>query len=266
MTAPAAHRRAPPRAAVFDAYGTLLDVHAAVGRHAATLGAKAAPLSALWRSKQLEATWILSASGTYEDFWSITNRALGHAMQAHGVAHPALRAALLSAYRELDAYPDAAPALQALRAAGLRTAILSNGTPEMLAAAADAGSLAPLLDAVLSVHPLRRYKPDGRVYALATERFGCQPHEIAFVSSNAWDAYGAARFGFRVFWVNRSAAPVEYWLDDLAEAVLPDLAALPPFLTRDPRPEPNHPAQGSPAGQTPDAARPGHAPTTPGPA
>jgi 2-haloacid dehalogenase len=218
-----------PKAAVFDAYGTLLDVHAAVARHTARLGEKAAPLSALWRSKQLEASWILSAAGAYEDFWSITDRALGHAMRAHGVDDPALRADLLSAYRELGAYSDAAPALSALRGDGLATAILSNGTPEMLAAAVEAGALGPLLDAVLSVHGLRRYKPDGRVYALATERFGCQPHEIAFVSSNAWDAYGAARFGFRVFWINRSGGPIEYWLDELA-TVLPGLDALPPLF------------------------------------
>ena len=217
------------RAAVFDAYGTLLDVHAAVARHAAKLGNKAAPLSALWRAKQIEASWILSATGAYEDFWSITDRALGHAMQAHGVEDAALRADLLSAYRTLGAYPDAAPVLEALRGRGLGTAILSNGTPEMLASAVDAGALGPLLDAVLSVHPLRRYKPDPRVYALATERFGCQPHEVAFVSSNAWDAYGAARFGFRVFWVNRAGGPVEYWLDELA-TVLPGLDALPPLL------------------------------------
>src|SRR5215211_7212179 len=120
-----------PKVAVFDAYGTLLDVHAAVGRHAAKLGDKASPVSALWRAKQLEATWILSATGAYEDFWGITERALGHAMQAHGVQDPALRADLLSAYRELGAYRDAAPTLKALRDAGLGTAILSNGAPEM---------------------------------------------------------------------------------------------------------------------------------------
>lgn len=230
MSATAANRRSPPKAAVFDAYGTLLDVHAAVDRHAAKLGDKAQPLSALWRTKQLEATWILSATGAYEDFWSITDRALGHAMQVHGVSDPALRADLLSAYRALDAYPDAAPTLSALREQGLGTAILSNGTPEMLASAVEAGGLGPLLDDVLSVHPLRRYKPDARVYALVTERFACQPHEVAFVSSNAWDAYGAARFGFRVFWANRSSGPVEYWLDELAEAVLPGLDALPRHL------------------------------------
>ena len=226
-----------PKAAVFDAYGTLLDVHAAVGRHAAKLGDKAAPLSALWRAKQIEASWILSATGAYEDFWSITDRALGHAMQAHGVQDPALRADLLDAYRTLGAYPDAAPVLEALRGQGLGTAILSNGTPEMLAAAVEAGALGPLLDAVLSVHPLRRYKPDPRVYALVAERFGCQPHEIAFVSSNAWDAYGAARFGFRVFWVNRAGAPAEYGLERTA-TILPGLDALPALLAAAPAASP----------------------------
>lgn len=218
-----------PRLALFDAYGTLLDVHAAVARHAARLGERAVPFSALWRARQLEASWILSAAGAYEDFWSITDRALGHAMAVHGLADPALRADLLSAYRELGAWPDAAPALEALRGAGLATGILSNGTPEMLEAAVAAGGLGPLLDAVLSVHPLRRYKPDPRVYALALERFGHQPHEVAFVSSNAWDAYGAMRFGFRVFWVNRAGGPVEYWLDETA-TVLPGLHALPALL------------------------------------
>ena len=213
------------RAAVFDAYGTLLDVHAAVARHAPRLGEQAGPVSALWRAKQLEWSWILSATGAYEPFWSLTGRALDHALALHGLADAALRADLLEAYRELGAYPDAAPALAALRGQGIATAILSNGSPEMLEAAVLAGGLAPLLDAVLSVHPLRCFKPDARVYALATARFGCGPGEIAFISSNAWDAYGAMRFGFQVFWVKRSAGPVEYGLDQAA-TIIPDLAVL----------------------------------------
>lgn len=218
-----------PRAAVFDAYGTLLDVHSAVGRHAARLGERAAAVSALWRAKQLEASWILSATGAYEPFDAVTDRALGTALATHGVRDAALRADLLAAYRDLAAYPDAAPALKALRDAGIPTAILSNGSPGMLQAGVAAAGLAPLLDEVLSVHPLRRYKPDSQVYALATARFGCQPHEVAFVSSNAWDAYGAGRFGFRVFWANRGGGPVEYWLDETA-TVLPGLATLPGLL------------------------------------
>jgi 2-haloacid dehalogenase len=219
------------RAVVFDAYGTLLDVHAAVGRHAARLGAQAAAVSATWRARQLEYSWILSAVGDYEDFWTLTQRALDHALALHAVpADAALREALLSAYRTLDPYPDAAPTLAALRRDGLATAILSNGAPGMLADAVAAGGLAPLLDAVLSVDGRRRYKPHPSVYALATERFGAMPGEIAFVSANAWDAFGAARFGFRVQWLNRQAQPVEYGLDALATPLPDGLAALPERL------------------------------------
>jgi 2-haloacid dehalogenase len=220
---------APLAAVVFDAYGTLLDIHAAVGRHAARLGDQAAAISALWRARQIEYSWILSQTGAYEDFWTLTDRALGHALAVHGVADPDLRAALLDAYRRLDAYPEAVATLRALRGQGMATAILSNGSPEMLESAVSAAGLAPVLDAVLSVHPLRRYKPHPSVYALATAQFGCQPHEIAFVSANAWDAYGAARFGFRVQWLNRGGQPVEYWLDALASPVA-SLADLPARL------------------------------------
>jgi 2-haloacid dehalogenase len=221
--------RIATKAVIFDAYGTLLDIHAAVGRHAARLGPAAASVSALWRAKQLEFSWILSATGAYEDFAAITDRALGHALALHGLRDAALRADLLAAYQVLDAYAEAAPMLAALRDAGLAIGILSNGSPDMLAAAVRATGLAPLLDAVLSVHPLRRYKPDPHVYALVTERFACQPHEVAFVSGNAWDAYGATRFGFRVFWVNRAGGPPEYWLDQTA-TIIPGLAALPALL------------------------------------
>jgi 2-haloacid dehalogenase len=204
------------RFVVFDAYGTLLDVHAAVARHAPRLGAAAAGVSALWRQKQLEYSWILSQAGAWEPFWSLTDRALGHALAVYGVEDASLRADLLAAYHVLDAYPEAVPVLSAPRAAGHVTAILSNGSPDMLAAATASAGLAPLLDDVLTVDPLRVYKPSPRVYALMTERFGCQPHEIAFVSANAWDAYGAARFGCRVYWLDRGGTAVEYWLDTLA--------------------------------------------------
>jgi 2-haloacid dehalogenase len=217
------------RAVVFDAYGTLLDVHSAIGRSTARVGPHAAAISALWRAKQLELTWILSAVGDYQPFDVLTDRALGHALAVHGITDDALRTELLAAYRALDAYPDAAAALAALRDAGLATAILSNGEPVMLAAAVASAGLAPLLDQVLSVHPLGRYKPASEVYRLAVQAFGCQPHQIAFVSGNAWDAFGAARFGFRVFWLNRAGGPAEYELDRLA-TTLPSLAALPAAL------------------------------------
>lgn len=218
------------RAAVFDAYGTLLDVHSAVARHAARLGERAAAVSSLWRQRQLEYSWILSATGDYEPFDALTDRALGFALAAHGVRDEALRADLLAAYRSLDAYPDAAPCLAALRRAGLATAILSNGEPAMLDAGVAAAGLRDHLDAVMSVHPLRRYKPHAEVYRLATDRLGCQPREVAFVSSNAWDAHGARRFGFRVFWANRAGAPAEYRLDEAA-TTLRDLSDLPRLLS-----------------------------------
>jgi 2-haloacid dehalogenase len=224
MSAPAACS-----AVVFDAYGTLLDVHAAVARHAARLGTQAAALSALWRAKQLEQSWILSAVGDYADFAVLTERALDVALATHGIADEALRADLLAAYRRLDAFADAAPTLAALRGRGLATAILSNGEPAMLDEAVRAAGLSPLLDAVLSVQALRRYKPAPEVYELATRRFACAPAAIAFVSGNAWDAFGAARFGFRVFWLNRSPLPVEYGLDRLATRIA-TLADLPDRL------------------------------------
>jgi 2-haloacid dehalogenase len=211
---------------VFDAYGTLLDVHAAVARHAARLGPDATAISALWRQKQLEYTWILSATGAYEPFDAITDRALGFALAAHGIADAGLRTDLVAAYCMLDPFPDAAATLGTLRAAGCATAVLSNGEPRMLTAALGHAGLAPLLDQVLSVHPLRCYKPAPAVYRLACEAFACQPHQIAFVSANAWDAYGAARFGFGVFWLNRAGGPNDYWLDTLA-VELPGLSGLP---------------------------------------
>jgi len=218
-----------PQYAVFDAYGTLLDVHSAIARHAGRVGPAAAAVSALWRQKQLEASWVLSAAGDYEDFWAVTERALDFALATQGIADPSLRLDLLEAYRSLDAYRDAAPMLAALRGRGFGCGVLSNGEPGMLAAGVASAGLEPLLDVVLSAHVLRRYKPNAGVYRLATEHFDAQPHEVAFVSSNAWDAYGAARFGFRAFWINRAGAPVEYWLDRLA-TILPDLAALPEAL------------------------------------
>jgi 2-haloacid dehalogenase len=236
MASPLANRPEPVGACVFDAYGTLLDVHAAVGRHEERLAGQARAISSLWRAKQLEYSWILSQAGDYEDFEELTARALDVALAAHGIADAGLRAALLASYRELDAFPDAAPALAALRARGVATAILSNGSPGMLAAATGAAGLAPLLDAVLSVDDIRLYKPAPRVYALAAMRFACAPRDILFVSGNAWDAYGAARFGCRVLWLNRTShtgagQPEEYGLDRLAEGRITTLAELPDRIT-----------------------------------
>lgn len=191
-------------ACVFDAYGTLLDLATATGRFTDILGEKASPLAAAWRTRQLEYSWLCSMMGRYVDFWRITADSLRDAMADVDLAYPDLERDLLAQYRKLDAYADAAPALAALRQRGLRTAILSNGTPDMLADGIAGAGLADRLDAVLSVDVVRAYKPDPRVYRLACDHFSLDPGRICFVSSNDWDAAGARAFGFRVVWLNRS--------------------------------------------------------------
>jgi 2-haloacid dehalogenase len=197
-------------ALLFDAYGTLLDVHASVARHHARLGSTAAAISALWRQKQLEYTWTLSLAGDYRPFNDLTAEALDFALAQHGVDDAALRGDLLAAYRTLAAFGDVQPALTALKARSLRLGILSNGTRAMLQEAFSAAGLTDQLDPLLSVETLRLYKPDPRVYQMAAEKLNLPAGRIGFVSSNAWDAMGAARFGFRVFWLRRMKGPVEY--------------------------------------------------------
>jgi 2-haloacid dehalogenase len=199
-----------PRAFVFDAYGTLFDVHAAIARHRDAAGPEADRFSEIWRTKQLEYAWLLSAAGHYVDFWTLTERALDYAFARVPAVDRALRAALLEAYFKLDAFPDARAALTALKAKGMRTAILSNGNPRMLEGAVVAGGIGADLDAVLSVDAIRIYKPRREVYALVTEAFKLAPADVAFVSSNRWDVMGATAFGFRCVWVNRANAPEEY--------------------------------------------------------
>ncbi len=212
------------RAVVFDAYGTLFDVHSAVGRHAGRIGPEAARLSDIWRTKQLEYSWVLSLAGRYEPFWTLTERALDHALARTGV-DPAVRPALLDAYRALDAYPEVAEVLDALRARGLPTGILSNGDPAMLAAAVASAGLEGRLDRVLSVEAARLFKTDPRTYALVPAALGLPAEETVFVSSNRWDVAGAAAFGFMAVWVDRMGLPDEYpGLDPVA--VIGDLRAL----------------------------------------
>ena len=191
------------RAAVFDAYGTLFDVHSAVGPYQRQLGEAAVAISQLWRTKQLEYTWLRSLMQRHVDFWQVTGEALDYALETHGVDQPALRDQLLDAYNHLSCYPEVPATLQQLRDQGIHTAILSNGAPPMLEAGVQSAGLTPLLDAVLSVEAVGVYKPDPRVYALATQHFSCQPEEILFFSSNSWDVAGAATFGFEVAWINR---------------------------------------------------------------
>jgi 2-haloacid dehalogenase len=199
-----------PSVYVFDAYGTLFDVHAAIARHRAAAGPDADRFSEIWRLKQLEYAWTFTLAGHYSDFWTLTERALDYAFDRVPSVSPALRSKLLDAYLTLDAFADARAALLELKERGRRVAILSNGTPHMLEAAAQASGIAALCDAVLSVDAVRMYKPRPEVYALVTDRFGVRPDEVAFVSSNRWDIMGAASFGFRAVWVNRSQMPPEY--------------------------------------------------------
>lgn len=215
------------QAYVFDAYGTLLDVHGAMRRHAALLPPDWERISAEWRGKQLEYTWVRSLTGPahHRDFLQLTQEALGWVCDRHGITDPAVRAALLDSYRRLPAYPEVPGVLDALRGRGVRTAILSNGEPSMLDNAVQAAGIASLLDAVISVEEVGVFKPDPRVYALASRRLGVNPGEMMFVSSNAWDAQAAAAAGFQVAWCNRAGLPDEYGLT-AAATVIPDLAAL----------------------------------------
>ncbi|HEX2653782.1 MAG TPA: haloacid dehalogenase type II [Xanthobacteraceae bacterium] len=213
------------RVFVFDAYGTLLDVHAAIAQHRQSVGPDADRLSEIWRTKQLEYSWTLTLAGNYVDFWTLTERALDYALARFPSVNADLRAKLLHAYFKLDAYADARLTLQELKNKGHRTAILSNGSPAMLEAAIDAAQLRPTLDAVLSVDTLRIYKPRPEVYELVTRTFGVAPDNVVFVSSNRWDVMGAAAFGFRVAWVNRAKVPDEY-PDHPPSAVITDLTGL----------------------------------------
>jgi 2-haloacid dehalogenase len=197
--------------AVFDAYGTLFDVHAAIARHHDAVGPDADRLSALWRSKQLEYSWTATLAGRYVDFWALTERALAYALASTPSVDRGLAPRLLDAYRDLDAFPDARAVLSALKARGIRTAILSNGAPDMLATAVAHAGLSTDLDAVLSVDAIRRYKPSPDVYAMVTDHFRVAPTDVVFVSSNRWDIMGAAAFGFRAVWVNRAGLPDEYF-------------------------------------------------------
>ncbi len=220
------------RACVFDAYGTLFDVHSAAARCRDDLGDKADELSGIWRQKQLQYTWLRSLMGAHVDFWRVTGDALDYAMAAVELDDPAIRERLMDMYLQLDAYPEVPAVLGRLKDAGMTTAILSNGAPKMLEAAVRSAGLEDRLDRVLSIEDIGVYKPDPRVYRLAVDRTGVAAREICFMSSNAWDATGAAHFGFQVVWVNRFAQPPERLPGEL-KAEVADLTALPGLLGLD---------------------------------
>ncbi len=210
---------------VFDAYGTLFDVHSAVRKHADKMGPDAQAFSFVWRQKQLEYSWVRALMQRYKDFWELTEQALDTAYALFPSADRSLRDDLLNAYWALDCYPEVPEVLTRLKANGSRLAILSNGSPAMLEAAVNAAGLADLFDEVFSVDDLKTYKTDERVYDMVTTHFRIYPEAVSFQSSNRWDVAGATAFGFRTVWMNRAALPDEY--PDLAPAaVLNDLTGL----------------------------------------
>jgi 2-haloacid dehalogenase len=212
------------RGYVFDAYGTLFDVHSVVEAGRAVTADPAA-LSTLWRQKQLEYTWLRSLMGRYEDFWAVTEAALRYALSRLGItASEAQVAALMEAYLALACFPEVRNALSQLT--GRPRAILSNGAPKMLAAAVRSSGLEPLLDHVISVDRVRIYKPAPAVYALGPAALGIPAHDLLFISSNAWDVAGAKAFGYRVAWCNRLGAPEEH-LGVRADHLVDSLADLP---------------------------------------
>jgi len=216
-------------ACVFDAYGTLFDFNAAAARFEAELGGKAAKLSEIWRAKQLQYTWLRSLMDDYADFWTVTGEALDYALDAVDINDEEIRSKLLNAYLTLDAYPEVPEMLQTLKSAGVRTAILSNGSPVMLDAAVKAAGLEDLLDATLSVEDVGIFKPHRSVYQLAVGVLGISAERVSFQSSNSWDAAGAAHFGFRVAWCNRFGQPEEQ-LPGKPDVQIKTLAELPPLL------------------------------------
>lgn len=210
---------------VFDAYGTLFDVHAAVRKHAADAGPDGQLLSEIWRAKQLEYSWVRTLMGNYEDFWNLTEQALDFAFAKVPSVDRALRPKLLDAYWTLDCYEEVPRVLRALKESGARVAILSNGSPRMLEAAVKSAALDQVLDDVFSVDEIGKFKAVPEVYDMVTTAWRLYPDAISFQSSNRWDIAGAKKFGFRPVWINRTSQPDEY-ADFPADAILPSLEGL----------------------------------------
>ncbi len=214
------------RACVFDAYGTLFDVNSATASSLAELGGRADALNRLWRDKQLQYSWLRAAQGRHADFWQVTADALDFAFDSLGFNDTALRERLMRSYLLLEPFAEVPNALRRLKGAGIKLAILSNGTPAMLQSAVHNAKLEGLFDAVLSVEQAGVYKPHPNVYRLAVNRLGIAAGEIAFISSNGWDAYAASASGLRVIWCNRYGQQPER-LPGKPDIVLPSLAQLP---------------------------------------
>ncbi|MBT8364060.1 MAG: haloacid dehalogenase type II [Deltaproteobacteria bacterium] len=197
------------KACVFDAYGTLFDVHSAVGKYYERLGDVADQVSNIWRTKQLEYTWLRSLMKKHADFWQVTQDALDYALDVFNITDKQLRDDLIGAYLELECYPDVPDTLAKLKDCGRQTAILSNGSPAMLEAVVESSGLEDLIQTILSVEMVGIFKPAPTVYRLAVDRLGVTAAEIVFMSANAWDAVGATAFGLRVAWINRFSQRIE---------------------------------------------------------
>jgi len=193
------------KACVFDAYGTLFDVHSAVGKYHERLGDVADQVSNIWRTKQLEYTWLRSLMKKHADFWQVTQDGLDYALDVFNITDNQLRNDLIDAYLHLKCYPEVPDTLAKLKDSGRQIAILSNGSPAMLEAVVKTSGLEDLVQTILSVEMVGVFKPDPAVYRLAVNRLGVEAAEIVFMSANAWDAVGATAFGLRVAWINRFA-------------------------------------------------------------
>jgi 2-haloacid dehalogenase len=214
---------------VFDAYGTLYDFNSAVARHRDAIGPKADALSEMWRSKQVQYTWLRNSMSTYSPFWQVTGEALDHCLAAVGIADKSVREKLMGAYLALDPFPEVPAMLAKLKKAGKRLAILSNGNPEMLDPMVKASGLADYFEAVISVDDAKIFKVDPKTYELVKKRTGIGADKVCFLSSNCWDAHGAAQFGFKVLWVNRGGVPEDN-LPGKIVAQIKDLSHLPSEL------------------------------------
>ena len=216
-------------ACVFDAYGTLFDVSSAVAGLCERVGPQHAQLSAQWRTRQLEYTWLRSLMQSHADFWQVTSEALWVSLREVGIDDPELHEDLMQAYLRLAAFPEVLGVLKLLKQAGIKTAILSNGSPQMIQSAVTNAGIQDVIDESLSVESVGVFKPAAAVYQLAVDSLGVEKERIAFMSSNAWDASGAAHFGFNVAWVNRYSQPSEL-LPGAPSAMLADLSELPTLL------------------------------------
>jgi len=221
----------PITTCIFDAYGTLFDVAAAAREAAAEPGREAfarvwPKVANDWRLKQLQYTWLRAVADAHTDFWEVTQNGLDWALEANDLTDPDLRARLLALYWELTAYPEVPHMLAALKSAGLNTAILSNGSPEMLQGAVKSAGIGDVLDDVLSVQDVGVFKPHKSVYQMVLDRFECAAEQVLFVSSNGWDAAAASGFGFQSVWANRAGEPMDR-LPWKPQTVLSDLTTIP---------------------------------------